>query len=78
MLLEFGEQYALAISEYHQHDFLAGGVNINFLCAEDAGCFDCLGFRFISGSMVHPRLITRDHLGQRVIPFVLVVLEMLQ
>jgi hypothetical protein len=42
---------------------LAGGVTLNFMCAEDARCFHCLGVRLISGSMVHPRLITSDDLG---------------
>jgi len=41
-LLEFGEQYALAIP--------AIGVTLNFLCAGDVGCFHCMEARFVSGS----------------------------
>ena len=49
-LLQFGEQYALAIQNTVNMTLPADGVTLNFLCAGDAVCFHCMEASFVSGS----------------------------
>jgi len=79
MLLEFGEQYALAVPEHHQHDFPGRWCHLKLLVRWGCGMFSLHGGMLHLGLlMVHPRLITSDDPGKHVVPFVLVALEMLQ
>ena len=50
-LLEFGEQYALAIPEHRQHDFPGQWCRLKLLVRwGEAGCFHCMAAHFVSGS----------------------------
>jgi len=78
-LLEFGEQYALAIPEHRQHDFPGRWCHLKLLLRWGHGMFPLHeGTLRLGLIMVHPRLITSDDPGKHVVPFVLVALEMLQ
>jgi hypothetical protein len=77
-LLEFREQYALAIPEPRQHDFPGWLFHLKLVVDWGHGMFPLHGGTLRLGLiMVHPRLITSDNPGKHVIPF-LVALEMLQ
>jgi len=79
MLLEFGQQYALVIPEHRQHDFPGRWCHLKLLVRWGREMFPLHGGMLRLGLiMVHPRLITTDDLGKHVVPFVLVVLELLQ
>ena len=78
-LLEFGEQYALAIPEHRQHDFPGRWCHLELLVCWGRGIVPLHGGTLRLGLiMLHPRLITSDDRGKYVFPFVLVALEMLQ
>jgi len=78
-LLEFGEQYALAIPEHLSRDFAGRWCHPKVLVLWGHGMFPLPGGTLRLGLiMVHPKFITSDDPGKRVIPFVLVALEMLQ
>ena len=63
-LLEFGEQYALAIPEHRQHDFRGRWCHIKLLVGWGCGMFPLRGGTLRLGHiMVHPRLITSDDPG---------------
>ena len=78
-LLEFGEQYTLAIPEHLQHDFPGRWCHLNLLVRWECGMLPLHGGMLRLGLiMVHPRLITSDDPRKHVVPFILVALEMLQ
>jgi len=78
-LLEFGEQYALAIPEHRQHDFPGRGCHLKLLVRWGRGVIPLHGGTLRLGLiMVHPRLITSDDPRKHVVSFIMVALEMLQ
>ena len=63
-LLEFGEQYALAIPEHRQHEFPGRWCHLKLLVHWGHGMFPLYGGTPCLGLiMVHPRFITSDSLG---------------
>ena len=78
-LLEFGEQYALAILEHRQHDFPGRWCYLKLLVRWGRGMFPLHGGMLRLGLiMVHPRLISSDDPRKHVVPFILVALEIQQ
>ena len=78
-LLEFGEQYALAIPEHRQRGFPGRGCHLKRLVRWGRGMFPLHGGTLRLGLiMEHPRLTTSDDPRKHVVPFILVALEMLQ